>query len=262
MWNSRTVRFTREDRRTNFFSQQGEDIYIFYNFINLKNPQGVFVELGGFDGITYSNSKFFEDTLNFKGVLIEPTPQFHNMARARPNCKNYNLAVAGNHEMMMMVGDSAVAGLADSMDSGHKNAWNLNSAPYLVEAMPMRDILKKSGIDRIDLLSIDVEGGEQAVLETMDFSIPTYVVVIEMDDHTPTKNENCRNILRSSGFVFDRVLCGNEVWYNPQYPFIHSVYAPGGVPTFTTISELGNFHCLEKHCMKDVEDALRVGRRV
>ena len=45
----------------NFYSQQGEDVYVYHNFINRENPEGVFVELGGFDGITYSNSKFFEE---------------------------------------------------------------------------------------------------------------------------------------------------------------------------------------------------------
>lgn len=245
-----------------FYSQQGEDVYVLYNYINKHNTEGVFVELGGFDGRMYSNSKFFEDTLGFSGVLIEPTSHYATMVKNRPKCKNYNLAVAGKHEMMMMIGDSAVAGLADSMDLAHRDGWKLNSEPYLVEAMPMRNIMKKSGITRIDLLSIDVEGGELAVLETMDFSIPTYVVVIEMDGHNLTKNENCRTILRSNGFVFDRVICGNEVWYNPQYPFIESVYFPCGVPTFKTITELGNFIYLENHCVKDVEDALRVGRRV
>jgi FkbM family methyltransferase len=245
-----------------FYSQQGEDVYVLYNYINKRNPEGVFVELGGFDGLTYSNSKFFEDTLGFSGVLIEPTPQYAAMVKNRPKCKNYNLAVAGKHEMMMMIGDSAEAGLDDSMNPEFKQTRHQNSSSYLVEAKPFRDILKNSNITRIDLLIIDVEGGEIAVLETMDPSIPVYVIVIEMDSDTPKKNEECRVILRDYGFILDRALCGNEVWYNPQYPFIESVYFQCGPPSFKTITELGKFIYLESHCVKDVEDALRVGRRV
>ena len=68
-----------------FYSQLGEDIYIFKNFINKKVEDGIFVELGAMDGIIYSNSKFFEDTLNFKGVLIEPTSLYNNLII---KCKN------------------------------------------------------------------------------------------------------------------------------------------------------------------------------
>ena len=45
------------------------------------------------NGITYSNTKFFEDTLNMSGVLIEPTKQYLELLKNRPNCKIYNKAV-------------------------------------------------------------------------------------------------------------------------------------------------------------------------
>lgn len=54
----------------NFYSQQGEDIYIYRNFINKQVPDGIFVELGAMNGVTYSNTKFFEDTLKMSGTLI------------------------------------------------------------------------------------------------------------------------------------------------------------------------------------------------
>ena len=62
-----------------FYSQQGEDIYVYRNFINKIAPNGIFVELGAMNGITYSNTKFFEDTLQFSGTLIEPTDQYHSL---------------------------------------------------------------------------------------------------------------------------------------------------------------------------------------
>ncbi len=41
-----------------FYAQQGEDVYTLFNFINKVTPDGIFVEIGGFDGLTYSNTKF------------------------------------------------------------------------------------------------------------------------------------------------------------------------------------------------------------
>ena len=56
-----------------YYSQQGEDLFIYRNFINKNdNKDGIFLELGACDGHVYSNTKFFEDKLNFKGILIEP----------------------------------------------------------------------------------------------------------------------------------------------------------------------------------------------
>ena len=62
-----------------FYSQQGEDVYIYKNFINKVSPDGVFVELGAMDGIRYSNTKFFEDELKMSGTLIEPTNQYFSL---------------------------------------------------------------------------------------------------------------------------------------------------------------------------------------
>lgn len=72
-----------------FYSQQGEDIFVFRNFINQKRMDGIFVELGALDGITYSNIKFFEDNLDFKGVLIEPITHWYNkmvLIRSNSTC--------------------------------------------------------------------------------------------------------------------------------------------------------------------------------
>jgi FkbM family methyltransferase len=241
-----------------FYAQQGEDIYVYNKFINRVTDDGVFVELGGYDGLTYSNSKFFEDTLKFKGVLIEPTNQFHSMVHNRPNCKNHNIAVAHKHQMVMMTGNSAVAGLTDTMHPAFRDRWHKHSSSYLVEAKPFKTILQDSGVDHIDLLTIDVEGGEQAVLETMDFTIPVYVIIIEADGDNHIKDEACRDILRKNGFVFDRHLVLNDIWYNPAYPFIDRVFDPSRKKVeFNSIHDLGDFKYVESSCISQIEDALR-----
>lgn len=88
-----------------FFSQNNEDIFIYKNFINKYCESGVFVELGGYDGLTYSNSKFFEDTLGFKKiVLIEPTSYFNLMKSNRPNCDCYNYAISRSEGKEIFIG--------------------------------------------------------------------------------------------------------------------------------------------------------------
>ena len=57
-----------------YYSQCQEDIFLNENiFKNKKN--GVYIELGALDGVLYSNTKFYEDSINWKGILIEPHPE-------------------------------------------------------------------------------------------------------------------------------------------------------------------------------------------
>ncbi|KAK2150651.1 hypothetical protein LSH36_396g00020 [Paralvinella palmiformis] len=62
-------------KKAKYYSQFNEDEALFKNYFN--DPTicgGLYVEIGALDGITYSNTKFFEDNLNWTGVLIEGHP--------------------------------------------------------------------------------------------------------------------------------------------------------------------------------------------
>ena len=237
----------------NYYSQQGEDIYIYRNFINRKVPDGIFVELGAMNGITYSNTKFFEDTLQMSGILIEPTTQYFQLIANRPNCKNYNVAVNYNRSKVKFLGNYATAGLVDTMNEDFRKYWHDSSTEYYVNGEPFSDILNKSNITYIDLLTIDVEGGEEVVLRTMDFNIPVYIICIELDNHNIEKDQICRQILIANGFILDRRICINEFWINQNYYRKHLLYDNSIVKqTFTDIRELGNFHFLPNHCVNEV----------
>lgn len=83
-----------------FYSQCGEDQFLNENFFKNK-MNGVYVELGALDGILYSNTKFFEDTLNWSGVLIEPHPnKFDFLKKNRPNNFLFNNLISCNNESL------------------------------------------------------------------------------------------------------------------------------------------------------------------
>jgi FkbM family methyltransferase len=241
-----------------FYAQQGEDIYTVFNFINKPASDGIFVEIGGFDGLTYSNTKFFENVFGFKGVLIEPTEHYYKMKANRPTCDCYKFAVAKTKSKVKFLGKHATAGLVDTMADSFKNSWHKEATEYEVDAEPFSNILACSNIKYIDFMTIDVEGGEQIVLETFDFNIPVYVIAIELDNHNPEKDEKCREILRANGFTFDRRITSNEFWINKTYFRKDELYNSSvPKPEFTSVYELGRFPFLEKHLIADVEEALK-----
>jgi hypothetical protein len=54
-------------------SQRGEDKFLLERFFN-NVCGGTYIEMGALDGITYSNSFYFNGALDWKGVLIEANP--------------------------------------------------------------------------------------------------------------------------------------------------------------------------------------------
>jgi hypothetical protein len=83
-------------------------------------------------------------------------------------------------------------------------------------------IVKLSQEPWVDVFFLDVEGSELAVLKGWDWSIPIYVMVIEMfdsatDTDTLRQYEEIREILRDRGYVFNRQHSSNEIWHLPVF---------------------------------------------
>lgn len=73
-------------------------------------------------------------------------------------------------------------------------------------------LLRASGIKYIDLFSLDVEGSEMIVLDSMDWSIPVRVWCIEVENHM-AGDSAIEQLLRSKGYTkvkWDEVENQNE----------------------------------------------------
>jgi FkbM family methyltransferase len=203
-----------------FYSQQKEDKILYEKYLNYKN--GFFIELGAMDGIIYSNTLFFENNLKWTGILIEPNHQmFQNLILNRPNCHNFNYAISEVSGEVEFLGTGALGGMLHTMNEEHKNGWNLDKKnAYMVKSKPIKDLFSDIKIDRVDLFTIDVEGGEIEVLKTFNWSIPVYIICIEMAHHNNQegikKCDDCRDILRKNGFEFDFIIGVNEIWIKKE----------------------------------------------
>lgn len=197
-----------------FYSQQEEDKILYNKYLNYKN--GFFIELGAMNGIVFSNTLFFEQELNWSGVLIEPDPyQYYQLQNNRPNCHTFNYAISDKEGEVEFLGDQALGGIVSSMSEKHISGWKLDmSKSYLVKSKPIKSLIQDIPIQRVDLFSIDVEGGEYGVLSTFDWSIPVYLVLIELDGLNQTKDDQCRSFLQSNNFVLAEKIGINDLWIN------------------------------------------------
>jgi len=79
------------------YSEWGEDVFILRNFFFGKR-KGVYVEAGAIDGVSLSNTKLFEETFGWTGVLVEPNPDRARECRTnRPQDVVYQFILGENN---------------------------------------------------------------------------------------------------------------------------------------------------------------------
>jgi len=203
-------------------SQHGEDVLL-WNFFDRKT-EGYFVEVGAFDGVTFSNSYFFE-AIGWSGTLVEAVPDFAERARlSRPNSKIINKAVGGpgTKQVIMKIaqGSEEFVGAfsfvgKDQDDRAGKRIRSRGGRikEEIVECMTLDEILGDLPF-AIDFISIDVEGCELDVLE--HFSLDKYVpAVLVIEDNSHGTDRRVSERLGSSGYV-ERFRRGPNVFYTKR----------------------------------------------
>lgn len=200
-----------------FYSQQDEDKYIIQFLLKDKITDGTYLEIGGCDGILYSNTKTLEDFFGFKGILIEPQPKFYSeLIKNRKGNELYNCAVSNtDDDYIEFVGDNPMAGVYGNTNTDLSKYSNWK--PYMVKNIKMKDILKNSSFKYIDFMIVDVEGSELSLLKSIDFTFPIFCIIIEAHSDEPLKNKEFGEYLEKRGFTYKERQRGNEVWLNTNY---------------------------------------------
>ena len=148
--------------------------------------QGFFVELGANDGVTQSNSLYFELKRNWRGVLIEPSP--HNFQKCVAN-RGLNNSIFCNacvgfeyKDKYVDMIDANLMSISNNLDLDLSNKKfhieqakkyfknNEKVCPYGAKSRTLNDILDEAKAPHnIDFLSLDVEGAELEVLKGVNF---------------------------------------------------------------------------------------------
>ena len=174
------VRLLHEVRRMRdpgyrYASQAGQDAVV--DRLLGGRRDGVFVDVGGYDGVTGSNTLFFEQFRGWTGILCEPVPDHHAAAAKVRRCPCLQVAVAdsdGTAEMIVVRrGFTQMSGLAGSYDPGLLDRVRADprhaETVIGVETRTLGRIMDEAGIAVADFVSLDIEGAELAVLRSFPF---------------------------------------------------------------------------------------------
>lgn len=155
---------------------------------------GFFVEAGGHDGYTQSNTYYLERFRGWHGMLVEPMAEMAAEARRNRRASTvFQCALVAldqaDEQIEMEFGDlfsTVHGGREDEAGSWAGHGLVLGWRDARSESVPARalsDLLDELDVSEVDLLSLDVEGYEPQALSGLDLSrhAPAWILV-EMHD--------------------------------------------------------------------------------
>jgi FkbM family methyltransferase len=169
------------------FSQFGEDIVIaaMLQTLGRERTPGFYVDVGAFDPVYASNTQMLH-LRGWSGVNIEANPAaVERFRQARPGDRNVHAAVSDRQEEVEF-DIYTLAGLSTA-DPASKAAYARDGRAELAQRLrlptrTLRDILAEHvpAGRAVDLMSVDVEGLDLAVLRSNDWSrFAPYFLLVE-----------------------------------------------------------------------------------
>lgn len=207
----------------NHISQLGQEKFLNDNYFHNKKD-GIFVDIGAHNGITYSNSKFFEE-MGWRGMCVEPNPEVFKQLRENRNCICENYAISdeeGVGEFLLVKGwAEMLSGLVKDYIPAHTGRIDYeieihggSKEVIPVNTIKLQTLIEKHNLTNIDFLSIDTEGNELKVIKSIDFS-KTSVFAITVENNY--RETFIKEYLTSIGFTHVTDLVQDEVYINNNY---------------------------------------------
>jgi len=179
--------------------------------------EGFFVEFGATDGVDLSNTYLLEKGFGWTGILAEPAQCWHDALRQNRTAQVETRcvwAVSGKTLPFREANLGTLSTIASfSAADGHAESRRLGRT-YSVETISLNDLLDKFAAPKVvDYLSIDTEGSEFAILNSVDFDRYSFNVITCEHNYTPAR-EQVHDLLAGKGYERKYPqLSGCDDWY-------------------------------------------------
>jgi FkbM family methyltransferase len=201
-----------------FRSQYGEDRLLARIFA--RPHTGICVEVGAHDGVDLSNTYYFE-RLGWRRILVEPNPAVWPLIRqSRPRAVLFECAASVRESQMILhVGLGEGSDVLSSLDPAgierlRQHGAQIGEVP--VGTRRLDDMLEECQAERLDFVSIDVEGHELTVLEGLDLDRWKQRIVI-LEDNSNLQDSSVVEFMKARGYTrFFRTGCND--WCRSRNP--------------------------------------------
>lgn len=197
------------------FAQAGEDRVLKFLFMSMGIGKISYLEIGTNNPIDINNTYLFY-VGGSRGVCVEPNPGLiKNITKKRPGDTVLNIGIAGNDretELDFYIFDESDSEKGLSTFS-REEAYHVQNTTHIkiaevkkIPVIPISSVLAKHFPDKApDLISIDVEGLDLEILQSIDFTAcrPIAICVETVNftvNHKKTKNRGIINFMESKGY--------------------------------------------------------------
>lgn len=191
-----------------------------------KMEGGFYIECGAHDGEYLSNSLFFEVRRNWTGLLIEPDIKtFPRLIHKNRYAFHINACISGSHKAQMVNFQSELElskVLGETEGFGGMKRSSVKGAQVI--CLPLYSLLLAVGNPTVDFFSLDVEGAEIEVLNSMPWEkVKIRVILVEVN-HIDKVEVN--KILTDAGYcLYDQTYeNGDEFGNTLDFVYAHSQY--------------------------------------
>lgn len=188
-----------------------------------KKKNGFFIDIGAHDGVSFSNTYFFEKKRNWNGVCIEPNPKVYKKLIKTRNSYNYNVCIGNKNddvEFTQITGYSEMlSGVTSKYDKEHKkritdeikqNGGDIN---VIKSKMIILDTIEELKNQLIDFVSIDTEGNELEILKSINFKKNNIKCIVVENNYQKIE---LKEHLSNNGFVCIYTLHTDQIFLKKE----------------------------------------------
>ena len=179
------------------YSQIFQDLFV--DFM-LSKSAGFFCEVGACDGIVHSNTFWLEKKRNWTGILCEPSIQWHNklkLNRPRSIVVKEPIFSLSNEELDFV----EIKGGRSFLNYKNKNVnFDDDKKKVKLNTICLNDLFKKNNVNEIDYLSLDTEGSEYDILQSIDFKLYAPKIITIEHNYAPIKRKQIFKLMTKEGY--------------------------------------------------------------
>jgi FkbM family methyltransferase len=229
------------------YAQAGQDLLAAYYFKHYPASQRIFLDIGAFDGIGFSNTRLLFER-GWRGVCVEPV--LKNYKKLESLYQNTNVitirAAAADYEGEITLnvatipwaeewGSDVSSPTDDVLERWPEYIWEKETVPVIT----VSKILELNDMTHADFVSIDVEGHEMAVLRGFDLQkFRPHLIVVEYSN-SPERRE-LRRYMNRQGY-FPWADNGQDIFFVRGSASSHWRILPRGLWVNFSFSKPGQF---------------------
>ncbi len=202
------------------YAQFGQDrVVIDHLFHGMRG--GTFIDIGAYDGETFSNSALLERAYGWRGICIEPQPDAFAKLAAVRSCVCVNAAAGAvtggtlkfekitGHGAMLSGAKTTRPELHEARIAKEQLQHGFERSLIDVKVVSAADLLREHKMATVDFASVDVEGAELAtIIGLLQPGITVRSLAVENNYCEP----EVPNLLRQHGYIRLTVAGEDDIW--------------------------------------------------